>query len=254
MLPYPLEACPADLLAAHPPSVTYSNDCGQCPSVRPCAASARSSSGPRMPAPTVTIRDSRSSSTSWAIRRMSRAITPPCSPRSGSTPPDHARSAAERHDRQPAACAQLEHGPHLLMARRQHDRVRRPLRRARAHAHEVDITLAGGVHHPFGVVLSHPVWADDRLQRRPRALRQPGVRQLHSAERDRRARRARDADRLPQQLQRRRAQSSNRDPDRPTPTSASAAAACDLSTPNDPLQTVEGLLDRSGSGGRFSRP
>ena len=24
MFPYPLEACPADLLAAHPPSVTYS--------------------------------------------------------------------------------------------------------------------------------------------------------------------------------------------------------------------------------------
>ena len=42
--PYPLDACPADRVAAQPPSETYSNDCGKCPAsgrAPPGAAPAR---------------------------------------------------------------------------------------------------------------------------------------------------------------------------------------------------------------------
>ena len=70
-----------------------------------------------MPAPTVTIRDSRSSSATPLIRRMSSAITASCPSRSGSTPPTTLVPPPNGTTASPLLGAQLEHRPHLLVVR-----------------------------------------------------------------------------------------------------------------------------------------
>ncbi len=61
----------------------------------------------------------------------------------------YARAAAERHDRERAACAQLEQCAQLLVPGRVDDRVGRPLGFARAQAHQIGIALAARVLHAF---------------------------------------------------------------------------------------------------------
>ncbi len=85
--PYPVEAWPAERVAAYPPMLARSQDCGTCPQVRPRAASSRSRTGPVMPGCTRAVPETASTSSSSAIRSKLIATTPDLDPASGRTPP-----------------------------------------------------------------------------------------------------------------------------------------------------------------------
>ncbi len=72
--PYPLDAWPAERVAAKPPIVAYSKDCGKWPSVTPWAPSAASAAGPRRPGPSFAVSEIGSTATE-RIRRRSSEIT-----------------------------------------------------------------------------------------------------------------------------------------------------------------------------------
>ena len=84
--PYPLEDWPAERVAAKPPMVAYSNDCGKWPSVNPDLARAVSASGPRSPAPSRAVIETASTSVPrrFAVSRLMTARKPA---RAGRTPP-----------------------------------------------------------------------------------------------------------------------------------------------------------------------
>lgn len=85
--PYPDEAWPADRVAANPPIVARSKDCGTCPSVNPCSPSNFSASGPVIPACNTATRDTGSTETRRPSPARSNATTADLDPRKASTPP-----------------------------------------------------------------------------------------------------------------------------------------------------------------------
>jgi len=71
IFPYRFDNAPEDRDAIHPPRVENSKLCGKCPTVRPCAPSSSSSSGPRIPACAVARRDISSTARTRRILRRS---------------------------------------------------------------------------------------------------------------------------------------------------------------------------------------
>ena len=107
------------------------------------------------------------------MRARSRLIAAAKPSRRGSTPPDHARAAAERRDGDALRRAQLEDRQHLVVRARVDDRVRGARRVARADPDEVRVALAERVRDAREPVVAHGVLADDRGE--PARAPQPGA-------------------------------------------------------------------------------
>ena len=75
---------------------------------------------------------------------------------------DHARPAAERHDRDAGLGARLQHGQRLIVVGRSNDGVGRPLAVARALGQQVEVGLAAAAQHARLAVVAH-------ARRRPRS-------------------------------------------------------------------------------------
>ena len=160
------------------------------------------------------------------MRRMSSATTAACSPRSGATPPDHARAAAERHHRERGAArtARAPRAPARAPAGQDH-RVGRALglaRRAAARDRGSPCRRRAATRSAWSS--RTPLGADDLPQRPPACCSLSAGGEAHLPERDRRARGLGDS-------RRSRAGSASAcagsvgavAPGRPTPTSASPA-------------------------------
>ena len=203
-----------------------------------------------MPACTVTVRDSRSSASTWPIRAHVER--------------DHARrarrAAARRRRRRSCrrrtarraielARAQLEQRAQLLGVAGQHDRVGRALGTALAQPHEVGIALAGGMQHPFAVIVAHARLR--RAIRRSSASAAPAARggsRRTPRERDRRARRRQHADVLGEEAERRARQRRRVRRLAPPPPAHPRRRRAARASATDPLQPVERLLERRGRG------
>ena len=102
---------------------------------------------------------------------------------------DHARAAAERHDRHARLRADREHRRHLLVARRRHHRIGCVLARAGALGEQVEVRLAATAQHSSLPVVAHVRGAHDGLEPRPHRAVQRRLAQPHCLQRHRRRRR-----------------------------------------------------------------
>ena len=183
----------------------------------------------------------------------------PCGPCRAPPPPRARRAAAPR--RRPRSCRRRTARPPASRARRApararscswsrgiDDRVGRALGLAGAQAHEIGVALAGGVQHPFGVVVADALGADDRAQRAasvcsPSARRRRAA-PLPSATGGRG--RSASADRLAQEVERVRRQ--RRRVGRVAPAPPAHRRRRRSRSATDPLQAVERLVDRRRGG------
>ena len=113
--PYPVEDWPAERVAAYPPMLARSQDCGTCPQVSPRAASSRSRTGPVMPGlhPRRAGDDVDVEQLGHPVETDRHDARPP--PGVGPDPTDDARAPAERHQREPAGLGGGEQGHDLVV-------------------------------------------------------------------------------------------------------------------------------------------